>query len=392
MRECTRVLRGTSKAFTPREALRMLAHLVGDVHQPLHSGNSFINASGALRFVLPEGPTGWRSTTGGNALVYGPQDRFNLHSYWDTHIVNLAMQQDDVATYAARLVKEVPVAPDWTSPGDPDTWPERWTNDSLVYAKEAHQDIRLTTYLGPDDAGRVPHRWRIEQPAGYDERSRAVHPHPARQGRLPAGRYSESDLALRFRREPVESASPHAPVRWHARRPLRHPRAARRGRHGRGVSRDGHQAEAPGRGEDPARSARGRPRPAGALSARSRSPRLAQSPTHRGHLRARRRPFDRLRARGREGARDGARRRPDPRRPHCAGADPDRRGAGDRETNRRSAGSGARARHHPSRSEAGQHQSAGGRHREGAGLRAGEAHGARERAGMDGRICHNPRP
>ena len=174
MRECTRVLRGTSKSFTPREALRMLAHLVGDVHQPLHAGNSFINPSGALRFVLPEGPTGWRSTTGGNALVYGPQDRFNLHSYWDTHVVNLAMQQDDVATYAARLVKEVPVAPGWTSPGDPDTWPERWTNDSLVYAKEAHQDIRLTTYLGPDDAGRVPHRWRIEQPAGYDERSRAV--------------------------------------------------------------------------------------------------------------------------------------------------------------------------------------------------------------------------
>ena len=77
------------------------------------------------------------------------------------------MQQDDVATYAARLVKEVPVAPGWTSPGDPDTWPERWTNDSLVYAKEAHQDIRLTAYLGPDEAARVPHRWRIEQPAGY---------------------------------------------------------------------------------------------------------------------------------------------------------------------------------------------------------------------------------
>ena len=36
-RECLRVLRGTSKAFTPREALRMLAHLVGDMHQPLHA-------------------------------------------------------------------------------------------------------------------------------------------------------------------------------------------------------------------------------------------------------------------------------------------------------------------------------------------------------------------
>ena len=171
-RECIKVLRGTSKAFTPREALRMLAHLVGDMHQPLHSGNAFVSASGPLRFVLPEGPTGWRTSVGGNALVYGPQDRFNLHSYWDTHIVNLAMGKDDVATYAVRLIKEVPVAPEWKDTGDPDGWPERWTNEALVLAKEAHQDIKLTVYLGPDEVRDFPHRWRIEQPAGYDDRSR----------------------------------------------------------------------------------------------------------------------------------------------------------------------------------------------------------------------------
>ena len=172
-RESLRVLRGRSKAFTPREALRMLTHLVGDLHQPLHNGNSFLPASGPLRFVFPEGPTGWRSTVGGNALVYGPQDRFNLHSYWDSHIVNLAMRNDDVPTYASRLVSEVPVAADWKDAGDPDGWPERWVNEGLGYAREAHDGIRITTYLGPDEAGRMPHRWRIEQPAGYDARSRA---------------------------------------------------------------------------------------------------------------------------------------------------------------------------------------------------------------------------
>ena len=172
-RECVRVLRGTSRSFTPREALRMLAHTVGDLHQPLHAGNAFISASGPLRFVLPEGPTGWRTSVGGNALVYGPEDRFNLHSYWDTHIVNLAMRNDDVLTYASRLVSELPVAPEWKDTGDPDAWPERWATEALVYAKDAHQDIKLTVYLGPDEAGRVPHRWRIEQPAGYDDRSRA---------------------------------------------------------------------------------------------------------------------------------------------------------------------------------------------------------------------------
>jgi hypothetical protein len=172
-RECIRVLRGSSATFTGREAVRMLAHLVGDVHQPLHAGNSFVAASGPLRFVVPDGPAGWRTAVGGNALVYGPQDRFNLHSYWDTHIVNLAMQKDDVATYAAKLVAEVPVAPEWRDTGDPDGWPARWVNDVLAHAKDAHQDITLAAYLGPDEAGRTPHRWRIEQPAGYDARSRA---------------------------------------------------------------------------------------------------------------------------------------------------------------------------------------------------------------------------
>ena len=82
------------------------------------------------------------------------------------------MGRDDVATYAARLVKELPVPAEWKDTGDPDAWPERWTNDALVHAREAHQDIRLTVYLGPDEARGFPHRWRIEQPAGYDERSR----------------------------------------------------------------------------------------------------------------------------------------------------------------------------------------------------------------------------
>jgi hypothetical protein len=171
-RECIRVLKGTSTRFTRREALRMLAHLIGDLHQPLHVGNSFVAASGPLRFVMPEGPTGWRSSAGGNALVYGPQDRFNLHSYWDSHIVNLAMRNDDVPRFAARLLSEVPVAFEWRDTGDPDRWPERWINEGLVYAKDAHRDLTITLYLGPDETGRTPHRWRIEQPRNYDDRSR----------------------------------------------------------------------------------------------------------------------------------------------------------------------------------------------------------------------------
>jgi hypothetical protein len=84
-----------------------------------------------------------------------------------------AMQKEDVPTYAARLVAELPVVPEWTDKGDPGAWPERWVNEGLIYAKDAHRDIRIDVYLGPDAEKRIPHRWRITQPRGYDDPSRA---------------------------------------------------------------------------------------------------------------------------------------------------------------------------------------------------------------------------
>ena len=55
------------------------------------------------------------------------------------------------------------------------------------------------------------------------------------------------------------------------------------------------------------------------------------------------------------------------------------------------AGGGARARHRPSRPEAGQHQGPRGRHREGAGLRTGQARGARRGGRSIGQSIRNPR-
>ncbi|HET9261442.1 MAG TPA: S1/P1 nuclease [Vicinamibacterales bacterium] len=175
-RECVRVLRGASTMFTEREALRLLAHLVGDLHQPLHVGTAFVAANGQPSFVIPQGRTGWRVTRGGNNLVYGPQDRFNLHSYWDAHAVNLAMRREEPSAYASRLIRDVRVEQGWNASGDADSWPEQWANDALPHAKTIHRGIGITAYLGPDEAGRTPHRWRIQQPAGYDDLARTLIP------------------------------------------------------------------------------------------------------------------------------------------------------------------------------------------------------------------------
>jgi hypothetical protein len=170
--DCIDVLRTGKGPFTRREALRLLAHYLGDMHQPLHVGNAFVSDKDPLQFVVPRGPTGWRTTLGGNALVYGPEQRFNLHSYWDSHAVNLAMQQDDVPTFAARLLKEQPPSASWSGGGsDPAAWLVQWASEGLGHAKEVHRGVRLVSYVGPDAEKRTAHRWLIEQPSGYDARA-----------------------------------------------------------------------------------------------------------------------------------------------------------------------------------------------------------------------------
>lgn len=172
-REAIRVLKTGKGIFTPREALRFVAHLVGDIHQPMHVGNAFITSSGPLAFVVPTGPTGWRPTLGGNLLVYGPEHRFNLHSYWDSHAVNMTIEKETAAQYAQRLFAEGPKA-QWKPSGDVDGWPALWATEGITHAKETHRGVRLVQDLGPDQAKRNPHRWLVEQPADYDARARVL--------------------------------------------------------------------------------------------------------------------------------------------------------------------------------------------------------------------------
>ncbi|HXG56627.1 MAG TPA: S1/P1 nuclease [Vicinamibacterales bacterium] len=178
-KESIRVLRSGGRPkpasrLTQRDALRLLAHFVGDLHQPLHIGNAFIPADGPLHFFIPARPDGWRSTLGGNALIYGPEGRFNLHAYWDSHAVNITMQAQDVSAFAARLAADVKPAPGWTGKGDVEMWPDEWATESLALAKGAHRGITLLSYKGPDDAKRVAHRWSIAQSQDYDDRARPI--------------------------------------------------------------------------------------------------------------------------------------------------------------------------------------------------------------------------
>ncbi|BDT68086.1 hypothetical protein os1_22680 [Comamonadaceae bacterium OS-1] len=63
------------------EALRLLAHFIGDLHQPLHVGALYLDETGkAVDPDVPGGPEPLE-TRGGNSLDTGHGD--NLHALWD---------------------------------------------------------------------------------------------------------------------------------------------------------------------------------------------------------------------------------------------------------------------------------------------------------------------
>jgi hypothetical protein len=145
---CLLILQGKPEAqsifknVTPRVALRLLAHFIEDLHQPLHVGAGYLDQT---HFVNPNGYTGhYGDDQGGNRLFYGGTNRFQLHYYWDTTVVRAAMSRAQVQTpqqFAAYLLAKP--APAWKTAGPLLAWDRAWADESLALAAKAH-DVTVT--------------------------------------------------------------------------------------------------------------------------------------------------------------------------------------------------------------------------------------------------------
>jgi hypothetical protein len=169
MRYCIEILKGTRPENNPRGitkpiALILLAHLVGDIHQPLHVGAEYFTASG--RPADPNKPGQTYPDEGGNSLrlqLKDPPPRNaskhpRLHGFWDTETVfaNLPefpptmpklerREKMDIAEIALsrklaaqppkhwRLPPEVPV----------EKYPEVWADEILPIARQAHLRLQF---------------------------------------------------------------------------------------------------------------------------------------------------------------------------------------------------------------------------------------------------------
>jgi hypothetical protein len=139
------VLEGKSDQMTKVQALRVLVHLVGDIHQPLHVGTGYFQTDELDSPKLITDPTeaaGKPDDVGGNDLFYGPGAFDELHGFWDGNLVEGVAHTANFMTLAAKLTNQIDKV-NWATAGDFHQWAEAWATDSVKQALEAYQGIKF---------------------------------------------------------------------------------------------------------------------------------------------------------------------------------------------------------------------------------------------------------
>ena len=180
---CGRVLSGqesdqNARAITKPVALILLAHYVGDIHQPLHVGAEYFDNGNVAN---PDTDPRAVGDEGGNSfvlnLVTPPsadpsaiKRRPKLHGYWDSNTVKMLIEQVDdeirkstpnhpldvpPAEFVHRLAQQEPAnwKPAPTLPWK--DWAESWANEILPVAREAHDRLQFTQLRSESSRGRA---------------------------------------------------------------------------------------------------------------------------------------------------------------------------------------------------------------------------------------------
>lgn len=167
---CVRVLRGDEPEENARKITRpiaviLLAHLVGDIHQPLHVGAMYFDQQG--KPVDPEKTQPAFDHHGGNTITFNfspaatertGQKKAKFHGFWDNQVVALNLpkvskempkeERRAITTEGRRtLVREFALQEpkNWRLPADVSLtdYGETWANEILPLAEAAHSRLNL---------------------------------------------------------------------------------------------------------------------------------------------------------------------------------------------------------------------------------------------------------
>jgi len=160
---CIIVLQG-GKAPAPfdiankKEALRVLTHLVGDIHQPLHVGAVYLDVNGDLKDPDSGMFDPKTKTTGGNDLLHGSN---KMHSEWDG--IPTKLTPDKLTDADLDDARDIPI-----TAGSITNWSATWATESIHASKVAFVDV---TFSAEDEAA---HKWKATEPAGYTNKRQAI--------------------------------------------------------------------------------------------------------------------------------------------------------------------------------------------------------------------------
>ncbi|MFI4941606.1 MAG: S1/P1 nuclease, partial [Burkholderiales bacterium] len=142
-----------------QEALLLLAHYVGDIHQPLHVAALYLDADG--RIIDPE-PLGYQpghDTAGGNNIIDGKK---SLHAEWDAIPPALEIGGEQDAALL-QLAKSIP-----PTPGDLSAWSTAWATDSIRASRPVFADLQFSMRTGMETIDKNnnknadrPERWDV---------------------------------------------------------------------------------------------------------------------------------------------------------------------------------------------------------------------------------------
>ncbi len=145
---CIRVLadrepQPNKRAITKSVAIILLAHYLGDIHQPLHVGAEYFDDDGNP--IQPTAEKKGRGDQGGGKLnlflyVDGKVKALgSFHGYWDSKVVDGAFGETPNSDIAAKLAAAEPSS--WKLTGSPDSLSEQMANEIMPIAREAHQRL-----------------------------------------------------------------------------------------------------------------------------------------------------------------------------------------------------------------------------------------------------------
>ena len=193
---CVAVLKGeepedNARKITKPIAVILLAHFVGDIHQPLHVGAQYFNEAGEP--VDPDKTQPAYDHHGGNAITFrfspaaaqrtGQRDA-KFHGFWDNQAVALNLPQvskelekeerREITNEARAAVVREMVATEpagWRLPADValKDYAEHWANEILPVAAEAHERLDFQNVRPKlDEKGRMLASGSVQEKAAAD--------------------------------------------------------------------------------------------------------------------------------------------------------------------------------------------------------------------------------